>query len=307
MANSPNKGYTLQATNTNSGTWGANLNTDMIEVVDLNVGGTYALDTSSPGGVAPNGTFTVSSPNNKNAILYLSGNPNYAAWTNITITINDLNGFLFVQNNITLNGSAYPQIRIKNSANATYAVVPAKTQTVLISDSSNGVRLAAQYDGFVSGTTMTFVQASAPTGWTKSTTAAYDNAALRIVTGASGGATAGTANFTTAFANRTIAQANLPSITLNTDSQGNHSHLLIENSDTSNFNSLTSNKFIHKSFFYTSGSSPYNYGLQGSNSSPDVGRSSTTGLHTHSVPLGGSGTPLDFAVKYIDTIVCTKD
>jgi hypothetical protein len=53
-----------------------------------------------------------------------------------------------------------------------------------------------------SGTVMSFFQAAAPTGWTKVTTAALDNAALRLVTG-TGGGTGGSADFTSAFASYT--------------------------------------------------------------------------------------------------------
>ncbi len=39
MATSPNKGYNLQATGSNSGTWGSTLNTDVFTIVDNNLGG----------------------------------------------------------------------------------------------------------------------------------------------------------------------------------------------------------------------------------------------------------------------------
>jgi hypothetical protein len=55
---------------------------------------------------------------------------------------------------------------------------------------------------FPSGTRMSFQQTTAPTGWTKDTTAAIDNSALRFVTGtaSSGGSVA----FTTAFASQSV-------------------------------------------------------------------------------------------------------
>lgn len=155
--NTSNKGYIIQSVGENVGTWGTQLNNNMINIVDLNVGGTYSLDVSSPGGVAPAGTFTVSSPNNQNVILYLSGNPSYAVWTSITITVNDLKGFIFVDNQITLAGgqTLYPEIRIKNNNNATYGVVPTGTRGVFVSDNTNGVRIAANtgVNNFSAGTT----------------------------------------------------------------------------------------------------------------------------------------------------------
>lgn len=53
---------------------------------------------------------------------------------------------------------------------------------------------------FVAGTSMLFIQAAAPLGWTKQTT--HDNKALRIVSGA-GAASGGTVAFTSAFASYT--------------------------------------------------------------------------------------------------------
>ncbi len=55
--------------------------------------------------------------------------------------------------------------------------------------------------GFDAGTTMLFVQAVAPLGWTKS--AAHDNKALRVVSGSTGGSSGGTTAFSTVFASRT--------------------------------------------------------------------------------------------------------
>lgn len=56
---------------------------------------------------------------------------------------------------------------------------------------------------FASGTALLFYQASAPTGWTKST--ANDNKALRVVSGATGGSSGGSVAFTTAFASQAVS------------------------------------------------------------------------------------------------------
>jgi hypothetical protein len=55
---------------------------------------------------------------------------------------------------------------------------------------------------FPSGTRMSFQQTTAPTGWTKDTTAAIDNSALRFVTGAA--SSGGSVAFTTAFASQSV-------------------------------------------------------------------------------------------------------
>lgn len=67
---------------------------------------------------------------------------------------------------------------------------------------------------FASGTAMLFYQNTAPTGWTKSTTSALDNCALRIVSdnsasGGNGGVTGGSATFNAILgASNSTASAN---------------------------------------------------------------------------------------------------
>jgi len=68
--------------------------------------------------------------------------------------------------------------------------------------------------GFPSGTRMSFQQTSAPTGWTKDTTAAINDSMLRLVTGSvtSGGTTAfSTWNAVTATGSTTLSISQIPS------------------------------------------------------------------------------------------------
>jgi len=136
--------------------------------------------------------------------------------------------------------------------------------------------------GFASGTKALFVQSSAPTGWTKDTT--HNNKALRIVSGSasSGGATP----FTDVFGARTIAKANLPSYNL--------THTLALTG--------TPNGLVRNMTDSPSGSP---YGSPASNRDKNW---TTTDLGlTGTIPLGGSGTAMDFAVQYVDVIIATKD
>ena len=89
-----------------------------------------------------------------------------------------------------------------NAATSTKLQVP-RTITLqgsisgsVTTDFGSNVTINTSGDGFPSGTTMLFVQAAAPTGWTKVTT--HNNKALRIVSG-NGGGTGGSSAFTTAF------------------------------------------------------------------------------------------------------------
>ena len=127
------------------------------------------------------------------------------------------------------------------------------------------------------GTVMMFVQTSAPTGWTKSTT--HDNKALRVVSGAA--SSGGTTAFTSVFTSRTITTANMPS----------HTHTL---TDPGHTHTITTNSIG---------------GGGGSGSFVGGGGSATTSTATTGITIAnaGSGTAMDFAVQYVDVIIATKD
>ena len=141
-------------------------------------------------------------------------------------------------------------------------------------------------------TKMLFMQAAAPTGWTKDTT--HNNKALRIVSG-TGGVAGGTTAFSTVFTARTIAQANLPNVQLavtgTAESAGSHTHPYDDNS--------------------TIGPNGTTGSGQLSDTRSDTARTTGPGgVHTHVVSgqtaALGSGTAMDFAVQYVDAIICTK-
>lgn len=126
---------------------------------------------------------------------------------------------------------------------------------------------------FASGTIMLFVQTSAPTGWTKSTT--HDNKALRVVSGSA--STGGSVAFTTAFASGLSAG----STTLSTAQMPSHTHGI-----TTFTGYCGSQNTIMKQPSSTAGTT--NTNSAGSDNS-----------HTHSMP--------SFAVQYVDVIIATKD
>ena len=138
-------------------------------------------------------------------------------------------------------------------------------------------------EAFPAGTQMLFVQAAAPTGWTKQTT--VNDATIRIVSGTTGGNTGGSVAFSTAFvADKSITlSGNVGATTLSTAQIPNHSH---------SFTAVISAKgrYMESGNLYESGRS--NTGAVGGNSS-----------HTHS--LSGTAT-VDLSVKYVDTILCKK-
>jgi hypothetical protein len=145
------------------------------------------------------------------------------------------------------------------------------------------------------GTVALFVQTAAPTGWTKSV--AHNDKALRVVSGtvSTGGSTA----FSTVFAARTIAEANLPAHThaagtLAGDSGGAHTHTFTYDTDLIAANNVTT----PVSAIQTSGGAT-------------TVTTSSSGAHTHTISGStgsiGSGTAMDFAVNYVDVIIATRD
>lgn len=138
--------------------------------------------------------------------------------------------------------------------------------------------------GFPAGTAMLFVQTAAPTGWTKSVT--HDNKALRIVSGAAG--SGGTTAFTSVFASRTITTDNMPSHSHGVNDPG-HSHTL--NYFVPQYTSDTDRGGGSSTFSVDNPVTPSTHGA-------------TTGI---SIQNTGNGTPMDFAVAYVDAIIATKD
>jgi hypothetical protein len=148
-------------------------------------------------------------------------------------------------------------------------------------------------NGFPSGTKILFRQTAAPVGWTKDTT--YTNAALRVTSGTiSEQATAGK-EFSTLFASRTIAEANLPSHTHSfsgtTSSDGAHTHT---------YDALN-----------TTSTHPTGSGSTEARGSISSSTTSSGGAHTHTVSgttgATGSGTAMAFDVNFVDVIIATRD
>jgi hypothetical protein len=127
-------------------------------------------------------------------------------------------------------------------------------------------------DSFAAGTRMLFNQTAAPTGWTKDTTAALNDTAIRIVTGAvsSGGSVA----FSTVFAHaatdaHTLTIAEMPA----------HTHTM------------------QPQYQVFNGGNIYNMPY-GSITGGATGSTGGDGSHTHN---------MDIRVKYNDFIIATKD
>ena len=187
------------------------------------------------------------------------------------------------QSSLTANN-----VLLGNGTSAVQFVAPGTNGNVLTSNGTTWTSGSAP--GFPSGTSMLFVQTSAPTGWTKVTT--HDNKALRVVSGTA--SPGGSVAFTTAFASQSTS-GTVGDTTLSTSQIPSHAHQVSQGAGvTGSYNTFTNST----SSFYSTGASPIP-------ATRNVGTNTTGGggSHNHSF----SGSTLNLAVSYVDVIIATKD
>jgi hypothetical protein len=221
------------------------------------------------------------------------------------------------------------------------------TSGQVLTSAGNAPPTWATPSSFPSGTVMIFRQTAAPTGWTKNTTAALDNSALRIVTGTV--STGGTVAFSTAFASKSVL-GTLSSTTATNQNQTaggsvnlsaggsvnlsaggsvsnttlalsqipahNHNQVFAINA---NINSTQNTRLSNTANINTDTTSIQNAGGGGAHNhgftNPTYGLTNPTysftgTAHTHTQDAHThtfTGTAIDLAVKYIDFIIATKD
>src|SRR5262245_4757825 len=258
-----NKGYTTPTTGSEVDTWGDELNQFLQGILDLNLGGIVSKTLGSS-------NVTLSSTESQNLVVRLTG----TLTGNVTITTSCI-GMTIVENFSTVTFSV-----LFSNGLGTAPIIPQSTRSVVITDGTNGARVAADNQvEFASGTNLFFPQASAPTGWTKVTSA--NNAAIRLVNGSSGGTGGGSLGFTSAFTSRSLS-GSVQNTTLTIDQIPAHTHSI--------------------AFSMSSGAE------SGGGRVPVVATPTTTGSagggqsHNHGLSMNN----LDLTVLYIDTIWCTK-
>lgn len=148
---------------------------------------------------------------------------------------------------------------------------------------------------FPSGTALVFAQSSAPTGWTKVT--AYDNAALRVVSGSVG--SGGTLDFTTAFSASRPVNGTVGNTALTTSQLPPHNH------GTGLGDNTADAAFIYGTY---GGAGYYAARSAATDANPSYYQASTSTegsgqTHTHTF----TGTAMNFDVKYVDVIIATKN
>jgi hypothetical protein len=275
----PNKSIEKPAYNeyaSNATGWSSYINADW-DVIDKAFGGTTVM---VPTGVS--GTVTLSTAQYQSAIIVIGATISTAATltANIIYSIpSGVGGVWSVFNNTT---GAFT-ITFSNAAGGTTFAIPQGEKRIIYSDGTNireSVTVPTVPAPFASGTAMLFVQTSAPTGWTKSTT--HDNKALRIVSGSanSGGSVA----FTTAFASQSVA-GTVGSTVLTINQIPSHTH------------SLSATPIVGSGYGYTGSN-----GVTGATQTATGSAGGGLG-HDHTF----TGTAINLAVQYVDVIIATKD
>lgn len=172
----------------------------------------------------------------------------------------------------------------------TTAISISASQVVTFTNPPTGV--------YPSGTAMLFVQTTAPTGWTKSTT--HNDKALRVVSGSA--SSGGSVAFTTAFASQAVAGTvgTSGATTLSTAQIPSHTHVAPAVVLWGAAVTGTPNLFCGTTTAANSGTPTSTY------YGPNTGAEGGGGSHTHT---GGTftGTAINLAVQYVDVIIATKD
>lgn len=270
MPTTVNKNYEVQVTGTNTNLWGEILNEDVIEIVDRNLGGLVTKTLS-------NSPVVLTAQESQNLTLVLNG----TLTGNVQITTAAV-GLTIVQN---ATSGAFA-VTFTNGV-GTPVTIQQGTIAIVATDGTNGPRNAASNaPEFPSGTGIAFRGQTAPTGWTKDLDAALNNAAIRVVTGSSGGSTGGSLDFTTAFASRSMS-GTVGGTALTIAQMPEHSHTYLNDP--------------FPAGHPTGSGSTDSRGQQNqiySTSTEGGGQS-----HNHSLSM----TALNMAVKYVDMILCIKD
>ena len=144
----------------------------------------------------------------------------------------------------------------------------------------------AEAKDFSTGDTLLFYQAAAPLKWTQVTT--HQNKAIRIVSGPGGGSS-GTVDFTAAFTSRTVPLVNHN----HAISDPGHGHSYTLRSESGSGGAGGSN--------FTAIEFPLSASTQGTSGS-GTGISVLAASATQT-----TGNTIDFAVKYIDVILCSRN
>lgn len=169
---------------------------------------------------------------------------------------------------------------------------------------------------FEAGTRLLFIQANAPTGWAKESNVAFNNAALRIVTGSGGGVVDGSA-FTAVFASRAVPLPQHSHSGTTNNQSANHTHTgstgghSVDHSHTVTLPNASGTSGSSGRFYANNPSGTTSWTTSGTsaNHSHSFTTDGVSSDHNHTFGTSSEGTAgatMNFAVRYVDAIICTK-
>jgi hypothetical protein len=172
-----NRGYALQGTGDNVNAWGPVLNANFSSI-DQNISGNYSITSTG-------GTVTLSTSNAANVFFAANG----ALTSNLMVVFPLVKTFFMFQN--STSGSYTVTV---SAAGAGAVVSPVQGEAILCYCDGTNVTICSNTTVAVapvipSGTVMNFLQSTAPTGWTQSTS--FNDSVIRLVNDSSGGTTGG--------------------------------------------------------------------------------------------------------------------
>jgi phage-related tail fiber protein len=236
--------------------------------------GTWAINTTGNAATAT----TLATTRNINGVPF-NGSIDISVNTNNTVTFN--NAGSGATSGSTFNGGSALTVSYNTvGAPSTTGTNASGTWNIGISGNAATATTATNWSAIPAGTAMLFIQSSAPTGWTKSTT--HNNKALRITSGTA--SSGGTTPFTSVFDLRSV-NGTVGSTTLTEGQMPNHTH----GYQITNVNDPS----------YASGT----VGRPRFTQATTTNNAGGSLAHSHSF----TGETLDFAVAYVDAIIATKN
>lgn len=346
MASTYSSNYKLEkmATGANANTWGTNTNNNL-DVLDAFGAGYLAKSVAGSSNITLTTGNADPSAEAANKVIELTG----ALTGDITVFVPAVEGEYVFFNNTTgsqtltiaatghaANGIVIAQgaySHVYNDGTANYKMYNAVDKlgattfegAVTAGDGNiilrtNGAIAATTYTGdgsnltgvepFPSGTKQVFYQASAPTGWTKDTTAALNEAVMAVVTGTGGGTGGSTAYFSSFLAttDKTAAQGSAPvtgsvsgtvgNTTLSTPQIPSHNHPFNRSAGMSS--GTTDNVSTNQQLKATNNQVIGNTGGGGSHNHPFSGT-----LTSASADVDATVPAAD--IKYANVIIAAKD
>lgn len=154
MPTTANKGYSTPTFNSSVGTWGVTDLNGNSAILDSNLGGSTSV-------ALTNSNVTLSSSQAQNLTIVLTG----TLTANVTVSSPCI-GFFFIVNNTTGNFAVTIQANFGSGAVGSGWVAPQGIRQLIVSDTTNGIQLAAMSASSTPvGALQAYAGSSAPTGW----------------------------------------------------------------------------------------------------------------------------------------------